>query len=208
MTRVILVRHGQTKWNFPGEERFRGSGADLELDETGIRQAQAAGRSIAARWRISAIYASPLKRALATAHIIGKAVGAEPIVQSGLIDINYGEWQGFTLQEVREGKHGPSGPLWFESPDEVQIPGGESLGVVRERAVRALEETMTRHRDVNIALVSHQAVCRLVLCHALGLDNSAFWRLGQSVCAINVIEERSRHLVVTLLNDICHLADN
>lgn len=207
MTRIILVRHGQTRWNIPGEERFRGSGADLELDETGTKQAVAAGRSIAGRWRVSAVYTSPLKRALATAQIIGKAVGVEPQLLPGLIDINYGQWQGLSQREVRDGKHDPAGPTWFLNPSLARIPGGDSLQEVRERAAQALEEAMERHKEEDVVLVSHEVVCRLLLCHAIGLENSAFWQLGQALCAINVIEQRARHLVVTLLNDVCHLSD-
>ena len=60
MTRIVLVRHGQTAWN--REVRFRGQ-ADVELDEFGLQQAQATGRYLAARWPVVAVYASPLRRA-------------------------------------------------------------------------------------------------------------------------------------------------
>jgi len=56
-TRFVLVRHGQTAWN--REVRFRGR-EDLPLDETGVRQAQAAAQTIAQRYRPAALYSSPL----------------------------------------------------------------------------------------------------------------------------------------------------
>ncbi|MFH1486499.1 MAG: histidine phosphatase family protein, partial [Chloroflexota bacterium] len=72
-------------------------------------------------------------------------------------------------------------------------------------AAQALEEAMERHPDEDVVLVSHEVVCRVLLCHAMGLDNSHFWSLGQSVCAINVIEQGRDSLRVALLNDTCHL---
>lgn len=58
MTRFILVRHGQTEWN--RIERFRGR-ADVPLNESGIKQAEATARRIANEWQVTAVYASPLQ---------------------------------------------------------------------------------------------------------------------------------------------------
>jgi probable phosphoglycerate mutase len=69
MTRIILVRHGQTEWN--RIERFRGR-ADVPLNETGIKQAEATGNRVAAKWKPVAIYSSPLLRAVKTAEAIAK----------------------------------------------------------------------------------------------------------------------------------------
>lgn len=73
MTRLILVRHGETEWN--RVERFRGR-MDIELNERGRRQAQAVASRLST-WRIEAIYSSPLKRALQTAQPLAKACRRE-----------------------------------------------------------------------------------------------------------------------------------
>ena len=71
MARVILIRHGQTGWN--KQERFRGW-ADIDLNDTGRRQAEAAARRVS-QWGVTAIYSSPLKRALATAQALADTPG-------------------------------------------------------------------------------------------------------------------------------------
>jgi broad specificity phosphatase PhoE len=75
-TTIILIRHGQTAWNEPGE-RIRGR-SDVPLSEEGIAQAQETARYIAARWPLSAVYASPLSRAMETARAIAAAQDSRP----------------------------------------------------------------------------------------------------------------------------------
>ncbi|MFQ5925719.1 MAG: histidine phosphatase family protein, partial [Dehalococcoidia bacterium] len=97
MTRIILIRHGQTEWN--RGERFRGR-VDIGLDETGMRQAEAAAERIA-RWGVAAIYSSPLKRATVTAQIIASRLHlpVEPV--DGINDMDFGIWQGLSIGEAR-----------------------------------------------------------------------------------------------------------
>ena len=88
MTRIVLVRHGETEWN--RVERFRGR-ADVPLNEKGLAQAEATGRRVAAEWSPAAIYTSPLARAVKTAEAVAWHFGLSVQVHPGLIDIHYGE---------------------------------------------------------------------------------------------------------------------
>ena len=201
MTRFVLVRHGQTEWN--RVERFRGR-ADLDLDEVGTRQGDAAAERVA-RWQTSALYSSPLRRAMRTAEIISRRIDHLPVMPlDGLIDIDYGTWQGLSQEEVA-GKDGERYKLWLESPDRVRFPDGESLEDVRGRVVGAIEELYSRHDDQTVVLVSHKVVCKVVLLYLLGLDNSLFWHIEQDVGAINAFEVIDGLVRVSLLNDTCHL---
>ena len=98
MTKIILVRHGHVEGISP--ERFRGR-ADLALTAEGRRQAEATARRIEASWTPAALYASPLSRSRTTAEVIGRPFGLTPTPVPGLVDIDYGEWQGLTPDEVR-----------------------------------------------------------------------------------------------------------
>ena len=136
MTQIVLVRHGETEWN--RVERFRGW-ADVSLNETGLTQAEATARRIAAEWQPVAVYSSPLSRAVKTAEAIARQFGLPVRTHRGLIDINYGQWQGLTPDEARE--HWPEMvDAWYHSPETVQIPGGETLTDLRLRAVEAVRE--------------------------------------------------------------------
>jgi phosphoserine phosphatase len=85
MTRILLVRHGQTEWN--RVERFRGR-ADVPLNETGLAQAEATGRRVAAEWQPVAVYSSPRSRSVKTAEAIAKHFNRPVQIHPGLADID------------------------------------------------------------------------------------------------------------------------
>ncbi len=204
MTRIVLVRHGQTAWN--RDVRFRGR-ADVELDEFGLKQAEVTGRYLSARWPVVAVYASPMLRAMQTAEAIARARRLDAHPFQGLLDIDFGEWQGLSLDEVAQ-RYPVLYQAWWEAPHTVHFPGGERLDDVRNRVVAGLDEVVARHPEQTVALVSHTVVNRVLLCAVLGLGNDHFWRLRQDTCAVNVFDaEDDGTFTIGLLNDTCHLQD-
>jgi broad specificity phosphatase PhoE len=202
LTRLIIVRHGQTAWNEGEGERLRGR-ADLDLDEAGLRQAVAAATRLT-KWEVAAVYSSPLRRAMRTAETLAKPRGLQVQPLEGLIDIDYGRWQGLSLREA-EADDPELYTLWLDNPHLVTFPGGEGLEQVRSRATAAVETVVSRHLEQTVVLVSHKVVCKVLLCHLLGVDNSHFWQIHQELCAINVIEMEKDSPLIMLLNDTCHL---
>lgn len=200
MARFILIRHGQTKWN--RVEKYRGR-THLALNKTGRRQAEAVALSIK-ELPISAIYTSPLKRAIDTANILSKHTGVPVQILGGLIDIDYGGWQGLSPREVVK-QDSELYTKWLKLPHEVRFPNGESLGDVRVRAIAAVEELVPKYNHETVILVSHKVVGQVLLCALLGLDDSHFWQISQDVCAINIFEIKDDIATITLLNDTCHL---
>ena len=201
MTRIILVRHGETEWN--RVEHFRGY-ADVPLNETGLAQAKAMARRVAAEWRPVAIYSSPLTRAVKTAEAVAWHFDLRVEVNSGLIDIDYGEWQGLTPDEVRE-RWPKIVDAWYNAPHTAQIPNGETLDDLRVRAMSTVNEMAKRHKGQTIVLVGHTVINRIILLAVLGLGNDRFWRLRQDTCAINVFEVEGGVFTLVSLNDKYHL---
>jgi broad specificity phosphatase PhoE len=202
MTRIVLIRHGQTVWN--RENRFRGQ-VDVELDEFGRRQAEATGRYVATRWPVVAVYTSPLQRTMQTAEAVASAQGLTAQPLQGLLDINFGAWQGERADEIAQ-TYPDLLRAWREAPHTVRFPGGEELADVRSRVVAGLDEVVARHKGQVIALVSHTVVNRVLLCAVLGWGNDRFWRLGQETCAVNVFDvEEDGDFTIVLINDSCHL---
>ena len=201
MTRLILVRHGQTEWN--RAERFRGH-ADVPLNTAGLAQAEATARRIQGVWPVSAVYCSPLSRAARTAQAIAHPLELTEAPVQDLIDIDYGEWQGKTPEEV-----GSLWPdllsAWYERPHTVHIPGGESLGEIRVRCRRAVGQVAERHPQECVVVVAHTVINRVILLEVLGLANDRFWRLRQDNCAINEIEMEGDTFTLVSMNDTCHL---
>ena len=202
MTRLIIVRHGQTEWN--RVERFRGR-ADVPLNDIGLRQAQAAAQRIAAAWPAHAVYHSPLSRTLLTAQAIATACRAPMSAHPGLIDVDYGAWTGLTPDDVAT-RYPEIMHTWRNRPGAVQFPGGESLAGVGERAVACMESLAAQHVGQTIVLVSHVVVCRMLVLAALGLDASHFWRIRQENAAISVFEWNQGVYTIVAVNDCCHLA--
>lgn len=204
-TTIVLVRHGQTAWN--REMRFRGQ-ADPPLDKVGVEQAAATARYVAQRWPVDAAYASPMRRAMQTAEAIAEAheLVAQPF--KGLLDIDFGDWQGHSPAEVRS-QYPDLLNAWFERPHTVDIPGGESLDLVRRRVVAGLDTIVERHPGQTVAMVGHTVVNRVLLCAILGLGNEHFWRLRQDTCTVNVFEvDQEGTATIVVLNDTSHLQHN
>ena len=203
-TTVILVRHGQTAWNV--EERFRGR-ASVPLDETGLAQAEVAARYVPAHWNPKAIYCSPLLRARQTAEKIAQPLQLHERAHPGLLDIDYGAWEGYTPDDLRDQGWEKALETWYTQPHAAPIPGGETLQAVRLRAMGALGEIVERHRGETVIIVAHTVVNRLILLGILGLGNERFWHLGQDTCAINVLEFDGQFYKLLKMNDNCYLAD-
>jgi broad specificity phosphatase PhoE len=206
MTRIILVRHGQTAWNVGTSsaegERFRGR-IDLPLNERGRAQAQALAERLAEE-PIAAIYASPLQRAIETVEPTSRRLGLTVQPLEGIIDINYGDWQEHPHSEVAR-LYPFLYRQWLQEPHLVRPPEGESLEEVRDRAMAALHQVMARHQDQAILVAAHQVVNKVLVCAMLGLDNSHFWRIRQDNGCLNVFDYREDVFTAILINDTCHL---
>jgi probable phosphoglycerate mutase len=203
MTKIILVRHGHVEGISP--ERFRGR-ADLALTPEGLRQAEATAHCIEVNWTPTALYASPLSRARTTAEAIGKRFGQTPTPVPGLMDIDYGEWQGLTPDEV--GRKWPDTlETWYRTPDWAAIPGGESLQDVLARATAALRDVIGRHPKDTVVVVGHDSVNRTILLQTLDLPLSRYRRLGQDPCAVNEIDFSAGEFTVRSVNETYHLKE-
>ena len=200
MVVIILVRHGETDWN--RDQVFRGR-IDVALNEVGLRQARALQESLHES-ELDGIYSSPLKRAFETASIVGENRSVAVTVEEGLIDIDFGKWQGLSHQKVKE-EYKNLYETWLTQPQLVTFPDGETLKEVRRRSMGVLEMVVKNNPGKTLAFVSHRVVLKVLLCTMLGLELSHFWYIRQDTCAINRFELKDGNYFLTLLNDTCHL---
>jgi len=199
MTELILARHGETQWNV--EEVFRGR-IDVKLNENGIKQAELLAEYLS-NLKIDDIYSSPLKRALKTAEVIAGHHGLEVKIAPGLIDLDYGKWQGLPHQEVKD-KYKELYREWISQPDQIRIPDGESLNDVRERAIYVVNDAVAKHEG-NVVLVSHRVVNKVLICALLGLDNSYFWNIRQDTGGITSFTYENERFILTEHNNTSYL---
>jgi probable phosphoglycerate mutase len=125
-------------------------------------------------------------------------------IHHGIADIDYGQWQGLTPDEVKE-RWPEIHHAWYNAPHTMRIPGGETLDDLRTRGMAAVKELAARHAGQTIVLVGHTVINRIILLGVLGLGNERFWHLRQDTCAINVFEADDGEFTLVSLNDTCHL---
>ena len=203
-TRVFLVRHGATP--LVAEDRFAGE-TDVALSDLGREQARRVGQRLAPV-PLSAVYASPMGRTVATARYISEPHALPVQVREGLREISHGRWEQLTRKEV-EAKFGDEYARWEEDPFTFAPVGGETGLAVVARALPILREIVTAHPEQQVAVVSHKATIRLLLCVLLGFDPRTYRdRLDQSPACLNILDFKDpAHARLTLFNDVSHYAD-
>ncbi len=127
---------------------------------------------------ISSIRTSPLRRAAQTAAALGAATGAPVVADDAFTDIDYGAWQGLTVDEVRDRFGDAMLAEWREDPGAFTFPGGESMASVRARLETALRRPAPAGNGEAVAVVSHLAVLKTCFVILLEVEMSWFWRLG------------------------------
>lgn len=203
MTRLYLVRHGETEWNSISKVQGR---TDTELSAEGIKQAKLlAGRL--ARENIDFIYSSSLKRALKTAEIIADYKRCEIVKSDKYHEICLGPWEGMTINEIKE-KYSEHFRVYREDPANFKLPGAETFMDLTERTYNAILEIVSSHKGSNTLVVSHGTAIKAAIIKILGIDiinYSKFKVDNASVSIIDFSEDMPEKPVVACLNDTSHL---
>ncbi len=162
---LYVTRHGQTIWN--AENKVCGL-TDINLDDTGIKQAELLAQYfIENKIKLDLIIASPLKRALETAEMIGQANSVKIMIDNRLIEQNYGIYEGVDRSNIG-----------FQNNKKLfafKYPGGESMMQVAYRVYGLLESIKEQFQDKNVLLVCHGGVCRIINTYFEDITNEEFY---------------------------------
>ena len=201
MTRLVLVRHGETDWNREG--RWQGH-ADRGLNARGRAQAEAAATRLAAE-PVAALVTSDLRRARETAEVVSGALGLPAAVDPRLREVDVGEWSGLTREQVRE-RDPQAYHAWVQGVN-AGYPGGETFAQLDHRATQAMRELCARHAGDTVVVVSHGGSIRAMVAAALGIAPSGRRLLATGPnCSLTVVESRrGGGLAVASYNDWGHL---
>ncbi|MGH3022252.1 MAG: histidine phosphatase family protein [Gaiellaceae bacterium] len=194
-TRLVLLRHAETDESMRG--RCYGS-LDVPLSAAGLRRAAALGLALR-ELGAAVVYSSPLVRALDTARAIASAQGLEPVVRPDLRELDFGELEGMTYDEIAA-ERPELYRFWMEDPASVRFPAGESLADLRERVLPALAEIRATHAGEAVVVVAHGGVVRVALADVLGIPDAAFFRLDQPPGGISVVDWLDGVPVVRVVN--------
>jgi broad specificity phosphatase PhoE/ribonuclease HI len=198
---TVLVRHGSSPLS--PQNRFSGRG-DVPLSADGRAQAARVAERLAERGGIDLVVTSPLRRAVRTAEAVAAAVGARVAVDEGLVETDFGAWEGLTFAEVQ--KEWPDElNAWLASTD-VAPPGGESFASVATRVAATLERLRAQHLGKTIAVVSHVTPIKTLLRFALDAPPSTLFRLYLDVTGVSEVDwYADGPASVRLVNDTSHL---
>jgi len=198
MKKLFLIRHCATVQN--DACRYLGV-TDMPLSAKGRHQAQL----IADRLRnehINAIFTSPLRRSFETAQIIARPHQFEVSTVPGLHEINFGQWEGFTFDEIRS-KNPEEMSKWLDEPLSFVFPGGESVQEFCSRVLEALDDILTISGTV--AVIAHGGSLRIIICHLCGWPAKSFHSFVLDTASITVLEHYGDTTIIKTLNDTCHL---
>jgi broad specificity phosphatase PhoE len=202
--KLILVRHGETYWN--KERRVQGGDSDIELNDTGSEQA----RKVAAFLKnepIAAILSSPLQRAIATAEVIASHHQLPVEVDQGLRELKVGELEGMPVSNLTT-TFSQFLMQWWQNGGAMKLPNGESLVELQQRAWKAVERLLERHKtspehskDTTVIVVSHYFVTLAIILKALDLPLDYFTRFKLDPGGVSILEFRDYGARLLTFND-------
>ena len=199
--RMLLIRHGETVWN--KDAKLQGQ-TDIPLSEKGIQQAIALSKRLAG-WKIEAVYASSLSRAIKTAGIIAEPHLRQVQILPDLQELNFGDWEGLTFKEIQQ-NYSDLSKTWWSNPLETRIPGGETLDEMAKRSNQAIKDIILKHSDQTVAVVAHGGTIRSIVGTVLGIDLNQYWKLRQDNASLSIVHFYGWDKgILELYNDCSHL---
>jgi probable phosphoglycerate mutase len=201
-TRLILLRHGQTELSV--DRRYSGRG-NPALTDLGREQARRAAGRLAGVPDVAAVLSSPLDRAAATAQAVAAKLGLPVSVADGLIETDFGSWEGLTFAEAAA-RDPRAHARWLADP-AVPAPGGESFDDVAVRVGAFTERVIADHPAQTVLVVSHVTPIKTILRLALDTGPSVLFRLHLDLASVSIADFYPDGLsAVHLVNDTSHLA--
>ena len=165
------VRHGEIDSNL---KKVYAGWSQERLTERGVLQAEEAGEALKGEG-IDALYCSPLKRAVQTAEIIGKAINRELVLDDHFREMKLGLWEGLSEDEI-ENAYPEEWRLWNTRPAELVLEGRETLRELQERVLEGIRRRRCQ-RSGKVVVVTHVAIIRVLKLYAEGRDLNEYKRV-------------------------------
>jgi broad specificity phosphatase PhoE len=200
---IYFLRHGETEYSKTGG--FCGE-VDADLTAEGHEMA----KHFAAHYKSipwTAIYASPMKRTIATASPLCELTGLIPITNPGLKEIAYGKWENKTADFVKQNY--PDDYLrWLAEPAWNAPTDGESAVQISNRAMPVIYEIEQTYPTGNVLVVSHKATIRIILCSLLGIELGRYRdRINALAGSVSIVKFTDHGPLLELLGDRSYMPE-
>ncbi|MDP9034103.1 MAG: histidine phosphatase family protein [Myxococcota bacterium] len=201
MLTLHMVRHGETPQAADG---YLAGEIDPELTPKGRAEAAAVAQ-LARTLGLNAVYVSPKIRARQTAAPVSQACGLEPIVEDGLREISYGEWEGRKESQI-SAQEPEAYTAWCRDPSLIAPPGGETAFAIAARALPVLVKATRDYPSGIVMFVSHKATIRVIACALLGIPLGRFRdRMACPTASLTTFDFAERGAMLMRAGDIHHL---
>ncbi|MBW6472037.1 MAG: histidine phosphatase family protein [Anaerolineaceae bacterium] len=194
MAIILLIRHGENDWV---GKKLAGRLPGVHLNQNGLNQAKVLATTLQ-NLPIKAIYSSPLDRALETAQPLAQVKKMEISICENLSEINFGDWQGKTIKQMRRLK------LWEtvqKHPSQMQFPNGESFIGAQHRLVDCITQISEKHEPFDlVACFSHSDAIRLLVAYYLNVPLDTFQRIHINTASISTLMLTNEHISVPFIN--------
>jgi broad specificity phosphatase PhoE len=193
VTTFYIARHAAHDWLGRG---FAGRQPDVSLNAQGRDEAQTLVRRLEGV-PLAAIYCSPQPRTQQTAQPLANARGVPIRVDAAFDEVDLGDWQGRTFDEVRDQaawKH------WLAHRGSAQPPGGEHFTEVARRANAGLRRLVEVHADESVLVVSHGDVIKAMVANVLGLSLDNLENFDVAPCSVSIVAMGADWAKLHLLN--------
>ena len=200
MSRLLLVRHGDTELN--SRERFWGC-TDVKLSAAGIEQAERLSERLASE-KIDVVYASDLERAWRTAEIIASMHQIEVVTCPEMRETNFGKIEGLSFDEVSR-LYPDLTESWLSWDIQMRFPDGEGVCEVNDRVSKFKDRLRKHAPEETVLIVAHAGTMRMLICQLLGLEIQYWRQLRVGLASLSIVETYQEADILTLLNDLSHL---
>jgi probable phosphoglycerate mutase len=203
-TSLYLVRHGRTASNVA--RRLHGA-TDIPLDAVGFSQAERVAQRLASDAPFDALFTSPLRRAVATARVLGTKLQLSPAAVSGLEEINFGSLEGHTFDRVVLEHPELARRLDDLSDHEFSWPGGESRLGFHQRVIAAFQIIINEFPRGKVIVVAHLGVFSSLLAQISNQNPNDWSAFPMANCALSHVVIGSEGHTLRCVNDAGHLVD-
>jgi broad specificity phosphatase PhoE len=203
MSRLLLVRHGETELN--SAERYWGQ-SDVKLGALGLKQAARLRERLATE-KVDAVYASDLKRALVTAETIASAHRLAVTTFSELRELDFGKLEGLNFKEVSQ-LFPEFFTIWYVRTNrsiDLKYPDGESFGDLDRRLGSFLGRLGKHTEEETVLIVAHYGVLCTLICRLVGLELKHLFQIHLDLASLSIVDTSPQGARLILLNDVSHL---
>ncbi len=138
---------------------------------------------------------------------VGNRLGLKVEKTDGLREMGFGVWEGLLIKEIQK-DYAEIYNTWRNEPHLVNIPGGETLHIIKERVDKFIEGINEKYDNKRIVLITHSITLRVMLLSFLNSGMENVYRIKQDNTALNIVEFKDYGPVVEKMNDTSHLRNH